>query len=230
MREHGELKPSSEASGKAAKQLLGPPGYNFSMTKTTNSKKRSTERVVTRLGAGLTASLLTLGLALSSTGTAQALDLSKKPGGMPMQDALMALDRIEDAEILGRPKPVHDPALGARAARVNISVPGYDPEDRYARVGGPVPFNISVSGFTRGPLTVWVLIGGAMCVDGSKSKWRKWTIRNGDTIKVPVADKSFDTYVFFRVSDSQGAFRWTSSLVRVASREYLESQAETEDW
>lgn len=200
------------------------------MTKTTNSKKRSTERVVTRLGAGLTATLVALGLATSSTGTAQALDLSKKPGGVPMQDALLALDRIEDAEILGRPKPPHDPALGARAARVNISVPGYDPEDRNARVGGPVPFTISASGFSRGALTVWALVGGAMCVDGSKSKWRKWTIRNGDTIKVPVADKSFNTYVFFRVSDSQGTFRWTEFVVQVASREYLKSQAAMGDW
>jgi hypothetical protein len=230
MREYRELKPSSEASGKAARQLLGPTGYNFSMTKNTNSKKRSAERVVSRMGAGLTATVVALGLALSCTGTAQALDLSEKPGGMPMQDALMALDRIEDAEILGRPKPTHDPALGARAARVNFSVPGYDPEDRNARVGGPVPFTVSVSGFSRGPLTVWALVGGAMCVDGSKSKWRKWTIRNGDTIKVPVADKSFTTSVFFRVSDSQGTFRWAESLVRVASKAYLKSQAEMEDW
>ena len=200
------------------------------MTKHTKSKERSTKRVIVRLGVGLTATLVAVGVAFSSAGTAQALDLSNKPGGMPMQNALMALDRIEDAEILGRPKPPHDPALGARAARVNISVPGYDPADWNARVGGPIPFTISVNGFARGPLTVWALVGGAMCVDGSKSKWRKWTIRNGATIKVPVADKSFNTYVFFRVSDSQGTFRWTSSLVRVASKAYLKSQVEMEDW
>jgi len=230
MRDYGALKPSSEASAQARKQLLGPPRYNTSMTKDTNSKKRSAERVITRLGVGLIATLVAAGLALTGTGTAQALDFSRKPGGVPMQDALMALDRIEDAEILGRPKPPHHPALGARVARVNISIPGYNPEDRSARVGGPIPFTISVRGFARGPLTVWALVGGAMCVNGSKSKWRKWTIRNGEAIKVPVADKSFNTYVFFRVSDSRGAFRWTSSLVRVASKAHLREQASMGDW
>lgn len=164
----------------------------------------------------LTALAATAGLTLTLTGTAHATDASKKPSGSEFAAAAYALDRVEDAVLLGRPLPPHDPALGSSKARLTITVAGYNPDNWGDRVSRIAPFIINTRGLASGPLTVWAKAGGHMCAPGSESKWMKWTgFRSGRAIEFPVQDKSYDTYVFFRVTDREGTTRWGHSRVRV---------------
>jgi hypothetical protein len=168
-------------------------------------------RTLTVLATAVTAGALLI----AGTATAHAADMTRKPSGDALLNALIAMDRVEDADILGQPAPKHDPALGSQKVRLNIDIKGYNDDNWGDRVTGVVPFIIKARGLADGPLTVWAMAGGHMCAPGTRSKWMKWTIRNGDVLNFPVKNRSYTTSVFFRVSDRNGAFRYGKTTVRV---------------
>ena len=163
--------------------------------------------------------VVTIGAVDAARAQAALVDGDRKPGGASLTAALMALDRIEDAEILGQPAPAFDPAIGTRGVRLALSMPECEGCDDYwgQRAQRSVKIKIDTKGFARGPLTVWALSGGHACVPGTKSKWRKWTLTNGDTFTFPLADKDYSTSIFVGVSDKDDKFRYDDISVRVQS-------------
>ena len=167
----------------------------------------------------LVALVLVAGIGMADAARAQAavVDGDRKPGGASLTAALMALDRIEDAEILGQPAPAFDPAVGTRGVRLALSMPECEGCDDYwgQRAQRSVKIKVDTKGLARGPLTVWALSGGHACVPGTKSKWKRWTLNNGDTFTFPLVDEFYSTYIFVRVSDRNGKFRYESITVNV---------------
>ena len=167
----------------------------------------------------LVALLLVAGIGTAGAARAQAavVDGDRKPGGASLTAALMALDRIEDAEILGQPAPAFDPALGTRGVRLDLSMPECEGCDDFwgQRAQRSVKIKVDTKGLERGPLTVWALSGGHACVPGTKSKWQRWTLANGETFAFPLVDKNYSTYIFVRVSDRNGKFRYQELRVHV---------------
>lgn len=161
--------------------------------------------------------VLTIGAVDAARAQAAGIDGSRKPGGAALTAALMALDRVEDAEILGQPAPAFDPAIGTRGVSLALSMPECEGCDDYwgQRAERSVKIKIDTKGFARGPLTVWALSGGHACVPGTRSKWQKWTLADGDTFTFPLADKDYSTYIFVRVSDKNGKFRYDNINVHV---------------
>lgn len=181
--------------------------------------------------AGALAALLVGALAagLVCTPQAWAADASQKPSRAESDAAFRALDAIEDALILGKPTPAFDPALGHRRARVTLSTPDLVVEGGWPwekRAVGSVRIAMKVTGMATGPLTVWAMAGGHACVPGTKSPWQRWTVRKGDDIIFPLKDRTYSTYVFLRVSDSRGRFRYAHTVVPVASRADADEMAQ----
>jgi len=161
--------------------------------------------------------VVAIGIVDATRAQAAVIDGDRKPTRGAFHAAAIALDRIEDAEILGRPAPVFDPALGARGVKVSLSMPGCkDCGDFWGqRAQRSVKIKVDTKGFARGPLTVWAKAGGHACVSGTGSKWRKWTVTNGGTFTFPLVDKHYATAIFIRVSDTTGVYRYGDTSVRV---------------
>lgn len=175
-----------------------------------------------RLAMSVSAVLsLTCGVFIMLANPAHALDTEQKPGKADFHAAARALDLVEDAVILGRPLPPHDPALGSHRVRLDITTPGYRYEPWngfYEEAVGTVNIRIAARGVAPGPLTVWVRAGGHACVPNTSSKWQRVTIANGGTFVFPLKNKSYSTGIFMRVSDQQHHFRYAVISVSVSPK------------
>lgn len=157
--------------------------------------------------------------ACMSAGPAHAIDTMSKPKRGDFQAAAYALDVVEDAVLLGRPLPPHDPALGDANVRLTVTTPGYTYTPWHGddlRVTGSVNIKVSAKGLAAGPLTVWVKAGGHACARGTSSAWQRLTVPNGGTFTFALKDKFYSTAIFLRVSDVKGKYRYESVSVRVA--------------